>query len=94
MAGSKEFILGVRHGTRKLVGSVIGGTAGALSKVTDAASKSLATLTFDKEYKTIRIKRKELDGTTSSHILSSGKHTARVSTFLIDRIFLINIVSI
>ncbi|CAF1398617.1 unnamed protein product [Adineta ricciae] len=77
MAGSKEFILGVRHGTRKLVGSVIGGTAGALSKVTDAASKSLATLTFDKEYKNIRIKRKELDGTTSSHILSSGKHTAR-----------------
>jgi vacuolar protein sorting-associated protein 13A/C len=47
MEGPVEFLEGIATGTRNLVGSVVGGAAGALSKVTQAISKGLATLTLD-----------------------------------------------
>jgi hypothetical protein len=78
MEGPIEFVEGVGKGTRNLLGSIVGGAAGALSKVTYAASKSLATLTLDKDYLNVRIQRKELLASTSSHILSTGKSTAKV----------------
>ena len=42
-----EFLEGIAIGTRNLIGSVVGGAAGALSEVTQATSKRLATLTLD-----------------------------------------------
>ena len=78
MEGPAEFVEGIEKGTQGLLGSIVGGAAGVLSKVTDAASKGLATLTLDKDYQNVRIQRKELRAPTSSHILSSGKNTAKV----------------
>jgi hypothetical protein len=78
MEGPIEFVQGLGKGTRDLLGSVVGSAAGALSKVTNAASNSLATITLDKDYQNVRIQRKELLSSTSSHIVSSGRSTAKV----------------
>ena len=93
MEGPLEFVQGIRKGTRHLFGSVVGGTAGALSKVTDAASKGLATLTLDQNYQNLRIQRKELGVPTGSNLLSTGKHTAKVISYFIP-FFLIQMKSL
>ncbi|CAF3768117.1 unnamed protein product [Adineta steineri] len=77
MEGPREFIHGFGTGTKYLVGSVVSSTAGALSKVTDAASKSLATLTLDKDYQNVKMQRRELLTPHTFHIVSSGKNTAK-----------------
>jgi vacuolar protein sorting-associated protein 13A/C len=77
MEGPIEFIEGIATGTRYLLGSVVGGAAGALQKVSGAASKGLATLTLDQDYQNARIQRKELQQQTTSDIVASGKNVVK-----------------
>ncbi|UJR24151.1 hypothetical protein I4U23_027117 [Adineta vaga] len=77
MEGPMEFLEGIATGTKYFVGSVVGGAAGALSKVTEAASKGLATMTLDKDYQTARIQRKEIQAETQPEIVSSGKNALK-----------------
>jgi hypothetical protein len=79
MEGPVEFIEGIATGTKYLLGSVVGGAAGALSKVSGAASKGLATLTLDEDYQNARIQRKELQAQTTSDIVASGKNVVKVT---------------
>ena len=85
MEGPMELVEGIGRGTKNLVGSVVGGTAGALSKATSATSKGLATLTFDKDYQNARIQRKEIQSQTTPQIVASGKNALKV--FLFDIIY-------
>ncbi|XP_023247319.1 vacuolar protein sorting-associated protein 13 [Copidosoma floridanum] len=48
--GPGEFAEGLMLGVRSMVGHTVGGMAGAVSKITGAMGKGLATLTFDKDY--------------------------------------------
>jgi vacuolar protein sorting-associated protein 13A/C len=75
MEGPVEFIEGIASGTENLVGSAVGGAAGAVSKISGVISKGLATLTFDEDYQSARIQRKEL---TTSDFLESGKNIVKV----------------
>ncbi|CAF3861922.1 unnamed protein product, partial [Adineta steineri] len=77
MEGPSEFIEGVASGTEHLVGAAVGGVANAGSKITNAMSKGLATLTFDEDYKNIRIQRKKSPIQTRSDIIQSGKNVAK-----------------
>ncbi|CAF0900458.1 unnamed protein product [Adineta steineri] len=77
MEGPIEFLEGIATGTKYFVGSVVGGAAGALSKVTQATSKGLATLTLDKDYQNARIQRKEIQAETTPEIVSSGKNALK-----------------
>lgn len=79
MEGPMELLEGVATGTKHLVGSFVGGTAGALSKVTGATSKGLATLTMDQKYQDARIQRKEIQSQTTPQIVASGKNAIKVS---------------
>ncbi|CAF4266353.1 unnamed protein product, partial [Rotaria sordida] len=72
MEGPVEFIEGIATGGRYLLGSVVGGAASAVSKVTEAASKGLATLTLDKDYQNTRIQRKEYQSQATSDICVKG----------------------
>jgi hypothetical protein len=81
MEGPVEFLEGIATGTKSLVGSVVGGAADAISKVTEATSKGLATLTLDKDYQNARIQRKEIQSQTTSEIVSSGKNAMKVFLF-------------
>ena len=83
MEGPVEFVAGIATGTRNLLGSVIGGAAGALSKVTQTASKGLATLTLDDNYQNARIQRKELQSQTTPELVASGKNTIKVDSLLL-----------
>jgi vacuolar protein sorting-associated protein 13A/C len=77
MEGPIEFLEGIATGTKNLVGSVVDGAAGALSKVTQATSKGLATLTLDHSYQNARIQRKEIQSQTTPEILASGKNAVK-----------------
>ncbi|CAF4893614.1 unnamed protein product, partial [Rotaria sp. Silwood1] len=77
MEGPIEFIEGIATGSKYLLGSVVGGAAGAVSKVTEAASKGLATLTLDKDYQNARIQRKEYQSQATSDIVASGKNAIK-----------------
>ena len=77
MEGPVEFLEGIATGTKYLVGSVVGGAAGALSKVTQATSKGLATLTLDHHYQNARIQRKEIQSQTTPEIVASGKNAVK-----------------
>jgi hypothetical protein len=90
MEGPIEFIEGIATGTEHLVGSVVGGAAGAISKITGAASKGLASITLDKQYQNIRIQRKEIQSETTPEIVSSGKNVIKVFLFVYYKIYLIN----
>ena len=81
MEGPMEFLQGIAKGSRFLFGSVVGGAAGALAKVSSSASKGLATLTLDKDYQNIRIQRKELipQSKSTTDLLAAGKNTGKVS---------------
>ena len=78
MEGPIQFIEGIATGARQLVGSAVGGAAGAVSKITGSASKGLATLTFDKNYENARIARKEVTGHSVSDVILSGKNVGKV----------------
>ena len=82
MEGPVQFISGIATGTRNLVGSVVGGAAGALSKVTGAASKGLATLTLDHDYQNVRIQRKEIQSETTPEIVAGGKNVVKVISLI------------
>ncbi len=77
MVGPVEFLEGIATGTRNLVVSVVGGAAGAVSKVTQAISKGLATLTLDHSYQNARIQRKEIQSQTTPEIVASGKNAVK-----------------
>lgn len=79
MEGPVEFAAGVATGTRNWLCSVVRGAAGAFSKVTQTASKGLASLTLDHNYQNARILRKELQSQTTPKLVASGKNTIKVS---------------
>jgi len=81
MEGPIEFLEGIATGTEHLVGSVVGGTAGAISKISGAASKGLASITLDQNYQNTRIQRKEIQSQTTPEIVSSGKNVIKVFYF-------------
>jgi len=78
MEGPIEFLEEIATGTKYFVGSIVVGAAGALSKVTEATSKGLATITLDKDYQNARIQRKEIQAETTPEIVSSGKNVIKV----------------
>ncbi|XP_070568681.1 intermembrane lipid transfer protein VPS13A-like isoform X2 [Ptychodera flava] len=55
--GPGEFAEGLARGVQSLLGHTIGGTAGALARITGAAGKALASLSFDEEFKKRRNRR-------------------------------------
>jgi len=76
--GPGEFVAGLATGARTLFGSTVGGAAGAVSKITGVLGKSLATLTFDDDYKASRIRRKEPGGNAATEIAKGGKNVVMV----------------
>jgi hypothetical protein len=78
MEGPLEFVQGIASGTEHLLGSAVGGAAGAVSKITDTISKSLAKLTFDEDYQNARIQRKELTIQITPEVVQSGKDAVKV----------------
>ncbi len=89
MEGPLEFVQGIASGTEHLLGSAVGGAAGAVSKITDVISKSLAKLTFDEDYQNARIQRKELTIQITPEVVQSGKDAVKV--FYIVCYFNINV---
>jgi len=81
MEGPIELIEDVATGTKNLFRSVVGGTAGAISKISGAASKGLASITLDQNYQNTRIQRKEIQSQTTPEIVSSGKNVIKVFYF-------------
>ncbi|CAF3586652.1 unnamed protein product [Adineta steineri] len=75
--GPMEFIQGVGTGVTTLFGSAVGGASGAVSKITGVVGKSLATLTFDDDYKAARNQRKDPGGSKSADIANSARNVAR-----------------
>lgn len=61
--GPGEFAEGLGLGISKLVGSTVGGAAGAFSKITGTLGKGLATLSFDKDFQKSRQSRAESKST-------------------------------
>jgi vacuolar protein sorting-associated protein 13A/C len=49
--GPEEFAEGLALGVKSMLGHAVGGAAGAVSRITGALGKGLATLTMDDEYK-------------------------------------------
>ncbi|CAF0895845.1 unnamed protein product [Rotaria sp. Silwood1] len=72
--GPLEFAEGVATGFKALFGSAVGGAAGAASKITSVVGKGLASLTFDEDYKSSRVRRKEPGTTATTHIAIGGKN--------------------
>ena len=60
------------------VGSTVGTTVGAISKITGVIGQSLATLTFDDEYKNSRIRRKESAGNSVTDIAVGSTNVVKV----------------
>jgi len=81
MEGPIEFFEGIATGTKYFVGSIIGGAAGAISKVTQSTSKGLATLTLDQDFQNARIQRKEIQAQTTPELISSGQNALQVIRF-------------
>lgn len=72
--GPGEFAQGLALGVRSLLGHTVGGAAGAVSKITGAVGKGLATLTFDKEYqKRRREQNQRRPGNFHEGFVRSGK---------------------
>ncbi len=76
--GPMEFAEGVATGVRALLGSAVGGAAGAFAKMTGVLGKGLATLTFDDDYKASRIRRKEPGANAGTDIAVGGKNVVMV----------------
>ncbi|XP_028401865.1 vacuolar protein sorting-associated protein 13C-like [Dendronephthya gigantea] len=53
--GPQEFATGLARGVKSLLGHAIGGTAGAMSKITGTFGQAFASLSFDEDY---RMKRR------------------------------------
>lgn len=60
------------------VGSTVGATAGAISKITGVIGQSLATLTFDHEYQNSRIRHKEPTANPVTAVAAGGKNVVMV----------------
>jgi vacuolar protein sorting-associated protein 13A/C len=73
-----EFAEGVATGVKTLFGSAVGGAAGAFSKITGVLGKGLATLSFDEDYKTSRVRRKETASKATNDIAVGGKNVVMV----------------
>ena len=69
---------GIVTGTEHLLGSVVGGAAGAGSKLNEVISKGLALLTFDHDYMHVRHQRRRMRTQTASDIVESGKNLVHV----------------
>jgi vacuolar protein sorting-associated protein 13A/C len=76
--GPMEFAEGVATGVKTLFGSAVGGAAGAFSKITGVLGKGLATLSFDEDYKTSRVRRKEPAPKATTDIAVGGKNVVMV----------------
>uniref|UniRef100_H2ZR29 Intermembrane lipid transfer protein VPS13-like C-terminal domain-containing protein n=1 Tax=Ciona savignyi TaxID=51511 RepID=H2ZR29_CIOSA len=69
--GPEEFFEGLGLGTLSLLGHTLGGAAGAVSKVTGAIGKGIATITMDDEFQKKRLEAK------SKHPADIKKNLAR-----------------
>ena len=78
--GPTEFVVGVGTGMKSLLGSAVGGAAGAASKITGAIGKGLAQLTFDEELKSSRMRRREPGASAATDIAVGGKNVVMVSS--------------
>jgi hypothetical protein len=76
--GPIEFAEGVATGVLTLVGSTVGTAAGVGSRLIGVVGKSLATLTFDDEYKASRIRRREQATSAVTDLASGGKNVVMV----------------
>lgn len=74
--GPGEFVEGVGLGLGKLLGSTLGGAAGAFSKITGTLGKGLATLSMDKDFQASRQKN-----TDQSFLQNVGQNLVMVSFF-------------
>jgi hypothetical protein len=61
-----------------LVGSTVGTAVGVVSRITGAIGQSLATLTFDEEYKASRTGRREPAASAVTDIAGGGKNVVMV----------------
>lgn len=72
--GPGEFAEGMALGIGKLLGSTLGGAAGAFSKITGTLGKGLATLSMDKEFQMSRKKN-----TDQTFLQNFGQNLVMVS---------------
>ncbi len=88
--GPIEFAEGVATGVLTLVGSTVGTAVGAISKITGVIGQSLATLTFDDEYQTARIRHREPTKNVVTDIATGGKNVVMVcfTLYKLRRIFI------
>jgi hypothetical protein len=81
----------VATGVLTLVGSTVGTAAGAVSRITGAIGQSLATLTFDDDYKASRIRHREPAASAVTDIAAGGKNVVMVIYLLtIKRLEVLN----
>ena len=65
-------------GVLTLVGSTVGTAVGTVSRITGVIGQSLATLTFDDEYKASRIRHRQPANNPVTDIAGSGKNVVMV----------------
>lgn len=64
---------GLALGVKKLLGSTVGGAAGAFSKITGTLGKGIAALTMDDEYQKKRRENMHHRGDAAEGLARSGK---------------------
>jgi vacuolar protein sorting-associated protein 13A/C len=71
--GPGEFAEGLALGMKSLLGSTVGGAAGAFSKITGTLGKGIAALTMDEEYQKKRRENMHMHGDAAEGLARSGK---------------------
>lgn len=71
--GPGEFVEGLALGAMSLLGHTVGGAAGAVSRVTGALGKGIATMTMDDEYKKKRQMEKNKPADLKEGLARGGK---------------------
>nr|XP_018672980.1 vacuolar protein sorting-associated protein 13C-like [Ciona intestinalis] len=79
--GPEEFFEGLGLGTLNLLGQTLGGAAGAVSKVTGALGKGIATITMDDEYQKKRLEAKNKQPANMKESLARGGKGAVMGLF-------------
>jgi vacuolar protein sorting-associated protein 13A/C len=76
--GPGELAEGVGVGIKSLVVSIVGGAAGAFSKITGTLGKVIAALTMDDEYQKKRRENLHMHGNAAKGLARSGKELVMV----------------
>lgn len=79
--GPGEFAEGLALGVKSLVGSTVGGAAGALGKITGTLGKGLAALTMDEDYQRKRRENLSKRNDVAEGMAQSGKGLVMVINF-------------